>query len=166
MINRLDKYYTQSTNTTNQVLIKYEVQKLIQLVSYKDLYRKGIYLYDVEKFRPQYNIAEFAWTFCEIPLIANQVVKLLDESLEDIIMSDDMSDDEILDWVNSKWDDFEHQICTKRGVKMCEFLYFICTPRVYTLFTDLNPLIELLELSKEKGWSPAHNFIQMLEQQK
>lgn len=69
----------------------------MDLIKFKNLYRKGYYLFDTQKWVPHYSILEFTWTFCNYPPIANKVADVLERSLPDIPDTDKLSQKDI-DW--------------------------------------------------------------------
>lgn len=71
-------------NQNDYELINSEVEKLYKLALNLELYRRGRSLYDIGNIRPYYNLAEYAWTFCEIPYLSNDVAILFEKKMLDI----------------------------------------------------------------------------------
>jgi len=76
------------------------VKRLLIFIDEQNLYRKGLFLYDIEKYRPKYSIVELSWGFCENPMVAYQVAEDLENIIQDLEDPNEMFEDEILKWVN------------------------------------------------------------------
>jgi hypothetical protein len=144
--------------TRNKGLIEYEANKILDFIESQGLYRKGMYLYDVEKYRPLYSITELAWGLCSNPLIAYQVGELLESNLQDFEDPYKMDPSEIREWVN---DFYALLIYTedKRGKMLCRFMNFYCKfPAIDEMGYD-GPLAQNIEKMLKKldkdGWEPA-----------
>ena len=149
----------------DEALVIHQTHKLIKLIKTQNFYRKGIYLYDVEKLEPMYNLVEYAWTFCAYPFVANKVSERLIKILEDIPDCDKMSIEELEEHAMKMWDD---GVCEnyhresgklKRTVQLCRFLHFFCTKKIIDAFDNSSEILEtmLLDLCEEM-WEPVTYF--------
>jgi hypothetical protein len=76
-----------------------EVQKLLELIRFKNLYRRGLFLYDAHFVHPQYSILEFAWTFCSYPPIASEINAKLESSISDIPSAEGLNGSQIDEYI-------------------------------------------------------------------
>lgn len=158
------------TKNSNQKLIDYETHKLLQLIEKQDLYRKGCYLYDVEKNEPRYNIAEFAWTFCKEPMVAYKIETQLENMIEDIPDPCDMSIDEItlylypISDVYSRFQLYPQHTC-ERTIDLCRFMHVVTAQGVLNRFdkTSQENVCKLLQVLDQQHWTVANHFLSKIK---
>ncbi len=143
-------------------LVKQESSKLRKEIKHLKLYRKGHFLYDVQKLRPMYSIAEYAWTFCTNPFLADRISESLEHELPDIPDSSDMNLGQICDLVTAYWYAFvEGNRENKITPQMCKFLYFFCQKNVIEKYAH-SGVTDILDQLDARGWEPAKYFLKKI----
>ena len=166
----LNSSITKSTKSTksleNKSLINNQALKLKKSIANDGLYRKGLQLYEVEKIRPRYSIAEYCWCRCSHPLVASKVSDRLEEILEDTpkLKKDTSNFDEINNWITSQWDNIEDGYTKKPNVNLCRFLHLYLNKNVLpnVLEEDVEHVGSILNnlLDDFPNWEPLEYFVE------
>lgn len=145
----------------NASFIQNEANELLKLIDFHGLYRKGLYLYDVEKYRPVYSIVEYVWAFSPHPSFAYQLSEYLEKVLQDMENPNDMTKCDIDEWVRKFYPMVEEELLKKRGKHLCRFMHFFCTKKVVNCIhsNDFFAVIDKLNSLKKNGWEPAQHFL-------
>lgn len=156
-----------STDTVHadQHLIDDQAQKLLQLIEFKTLYRNGNHLYDAQKSRPQYNICEFAWAYCDHPSIATEIANKLELIITDIPDITELSDDETNDVLLQLIRQYKTSCKKTEFTSLSRMILFLfrmikadrCNNEQLTILRNI-----LRELTK-RGWEPAAYYTSMLK---
>ena len=166
----LKKRIPDSRAQRNKPLIEHEASNIMKFIQSQGLYRKGLYLYDPEKWRPLYSITELSWGMCTNPFIAYHVAELLEDNLQDIENPYDWSEMSIVKFMQYTYSTYgfsNKESFSKRGVAnwrnstvvcraLCRYLHFCTTDKVLELYRTPPSFLFYLE---ERGWEPAKHFL-------
>lgn len=151
---------------SEQGLIDEETQKILKFVNNRNLYRRGDWLYDVDKLKPLYSITELSWNQCSYPKVAYQVSDELGKLIPCIPSSRNMSEDEIFQQVdlffellNSKELNYNDRLKCR-----CEMYYFLTEKKVADLCVLLDNGIDNLKYYDKRGWEPAKYFLKKMKE--
>jgi hypothetical protein len=147
-------------------LVINEANKLTDQIKKDDLFRKGLFLYDNHKSRYIYSIAEYVWSRCSHPFIAQKVTAYLEDHLRDEIqymLAQDINS--INTWIYSNWGLIEQGVLEQPNSTLSIFFHIYLSDKCakYMIGQDAVEIHDMLiELQKSK-WEPATYFLKKFE---
>ena len=138
-----------------------ETNRIISFIAKQGLYRKGLYLYDVEKYRPLYSITELSWNMCRNPFISYKVSEQLSIELPDHFKYKGVDDTQFVNIFNAIRDRAHYQACHKRGFELRLVCDLITSKRGRNVLGVgvVVCILSWLTYLKKKNWEPAEYYL-------